>query len=40
MRNLHTVINEYRRTGAHDFDKNIIVFDEGQRAWNSQQNGC
>ena len=24
VRNLHTVINEYRRTGAHDFDKNII----------------
>lgn len=37
VRNLHTVINEYRRTGAHDFDKNIIVFDEGQRAWDSQQ---
>ena len=37
VRNLHTVINEYRRTGANDFDKNIIVFDEGQRAWDSQQ---
>lgn len=37
VRNLHTVINEYRRTGAPDFDKNIIVFDEGQRAWDSQQ---
>lgn len=37
VRNLHHVINEYRRTGAPDFDKNIIVFDEGQRAWDSQQ---
>ena len=37
VRNLHNVINEYRRTGAPDFDKNIIVFDEGQRAWDSQQ---
>ena len=37
VRNLHTVINEYRRTGAPDFDKNIIVFDEGQRAWDSDQ---
>lgn len=37
VRNLHTVINEYRRTGALDFDKNIIVFDEGQRAWDSGQ---
>lgn len=37
VRNLHTVINEYRRTGAPDFDKNIIVFDEDQRAWDSQQ---
>lgn len=37
VRNLHTVINEYRRTGAPDFNKNIIVFDEGQRAWDSQQ---
>jgi len=37
VRNLHTVINEYRRTGAPDFDKNIIVFDEGQRAWDSTQ---
>jgi len=37
VRNLHTVINEYRRTGAPDFDKNIIVFDEGQRAWDSKQ---
>lgn len=37
VRNLHTVINEYRRTGAPDFDKNIIVFDEGQRAWDSAQ---
>ena len=37
VRNLHNVINEYRRTGAPDFDKNIIVFDEGQRAWDSEQ---
>lgn len=37
VRNIHTVINEYRRTGAPDFDKNIIVFDEGQRAWDSKQ---
>lgn len=37
VRNLHNVITEYRRSGAHDFDKNIIVFDEGQRAWDSEQ---
>ena len=37
VRNLHSVINEYTRTGAPDFNKNIIVFDEGQRAWDSQQ---
>lgn len=30
---IHKVENEYLYHGAYDFDKNVIVFDEGQRAW-------
>ena len=37
IKSIHKVINEYLRTGAKDFQKNIIVFDEGQRAWDKKQ---
>ena len=37
VRNLHGLIREYQYSGATDFNNNIIVFDEGQRAWNKQQ---
>lgn len=30
---IHKVENEYLNHGAFDFNKNVIVFDEGQRAW-------
>jgi hypothetical protein len=34
---LHKVENEYIRYGARDFTSNVIVFDEGQRAWDQKQ---
>jgi len=37
VRDLHSVINEFLQKGAPDFHKNIIVFDEGQRAWDVKQ---
>ena len=37
VRNLHGLIKEYQYSGALDFNDNVIVFDEGQRAWNKQQ---
>ena len=37
VRNLHTVVNEYIYSGAPDFNDNIVVFDEGQRAWDVEQ---
>lgn len=33
VRNIHKIIGEYKYSGAHDFNDNVIVFDEGQRAW-------
>lgn len=33
VKNIHKVINEYIFERAEEFDKNILVFDEGQRAW-------
>lgn len=30
---IHKVEEEYINHGAYDFNKNVIVFDEGQRAW-------
>lgn len=36
VKSIHKVINEYLEKGATDFDKNVIVFDEGQRAWDSE----
>jgi len=37
VKDLHKVVNQYLQTGALDFCNNIIVFDEGQRAWDSKQ---
>ena len=37
VRNLHGIIREYHYSGAMDFNDNVIVFDEGQRAWDNQQ---
>lgn len=30
---IYKVEHEFIKHGAHDFNKNVIVFDEGQRAW-------
>lgn len=37
VKSIHKIINEYLKNGAKDFDKNVIVFDEGQRAWDKEQ---
>ena len=37
VKDLHSVINEFLQRRADDFQKNIIVFDEGQRAWDVKQ---
>ena len=37
VKDLHKVVNQYLSNGAPDFHNNIVVFDEGQRAWDSQQ---
>lgn len=37
VKDLHKVVNQYLDNGAPDFHNNIIVFDEGQRAWDSTQ---
>lgn len=37
VKDLHKVVIQYLQTGAPDFHNNIIVFDEGQRAWDSNQ---
>ncbi len=37
VKDLHTVVNEFLLHKAVDFKKNIIVFDEGQRAWDVKQ---
>lgn len=37
VKDLHKVENEYIRNGARDFKSNVIVFDEGQRAWDKKQ---
>lgn len=37
VKDLHSVINEFLAHKANDFQKNIIVFDEGQRAWDVKQ---
>lgn len=37
VKDLHKVVNQYISNGAPDFRNNIIVFDEGQRAWDTHQ---
>lgn len=37
VKSIHTVVNEYIAGKAKGFNKNILVFDEGQRAWDRQQ---
>ena len=37
VKKIHTVVNEYTSGRIGDFNKNILVFDEGQRAWDSHQ---
>lgn len=37
VRNVMNLVREYISSGAKDFNKNILVFDEGQRAWDSAQ---
>ena len=37
VKNLHEVRNEYLSSGATHFKNNVIVFDEGQRAWDKAQ---
>lgn len=36
VKDLHKQINEFVRYQARDFHQNIIVFDEGQRAWTQE----
>lgn len=33
IKGIRKVIEEYVRYGAQDFNRNLVVFDEGQRAW-------
>jgi hypothetical protein len=37
VQNVHTVVNEFNSGRMHSFEKNIVVFDEGQRAWDITQ---
>lgn len=37
VKSIRNIEDEYLQKGAYDFNKNVIVFDEGQRAWNKQQ---
>lgn len=37
VKDLHKVVNQYLSNGAPDFHNNIVVFDEGQRAWDAHQ---
>ena len=37
VKDLHKVVIQYITNGAPDFHSNIVVFDEGQRAWDSRQ---
>ena len=34
---IRNIEDDYLQRGAHDFNKNVIVFDEGQRAWDKKQ---
>lgn len=37
VKSIHTIINEYLAGNTKGFNKNILVFDEGQRAWDKQR---
>lgn len=37
VKDLHKIVIQYLQNGAPDFHNNIIVFDEGQRAWDTHQ---
>ena len=37
VKDLHKVVIQYLNNGAPDFHNNIVVFDEGQRAWDAKQ---
>ena len=37
VKDLFKVEDEYIRRGARDFNSNVIVFDEGQRAWDKER---
>lgn len=37
VKSIHTVVNEHIAGKSKGFNKNILVFDEGQRAWDKQQ---
>ena len=37
VKEIHKVETEFLDYGAHDFNSNVLVFDEGQRAWNVAQ---
>ena len=37
VKNIHTVVNEHILGKTKGFNKNILVFDEGQRAWDKDQ---
>lgn len=37
VKSIHTVVNEHIAGKSKGFNKNILVFDEGQRAWDRQQ---
>ena len=37
VKNLYNIEKEYLDTDAEDFNNNVIVFDEGQRAWNKER---
>lgn len=37
VKNVHNVVNEFISGKMNSFEKNIVVFDEGQRAWDVNQ---
>ena len=39
VKNVHSIIKEYTSNILNSFEHNIIVFDEGQRAWDMNQMG-
>lgn len=37
VNDVNKIVRQYIERGAVDFKKNVVVFDEGQRAWNSER---